>query len=99
MAMDKVQEKLEQISSGASANGFDSADAYLQSFYGPLASEETYSDYLALRCIAESYSESIYSDASGSEEEKQARWDSWFAALPENVTVREDMLSQLYMTP
>lgn len=97
--MTPVHEQLEHIRSGASANGFDSADAYLQSFYGPLANEETYKSYLALRHLAESYSECIYASESGSEEEKQAQWDSWFAALPENVTVREDMLSQLYMTP
>ena len=95
-----VEEQLEELRRN-SRKEYKTLTAFLQSVYGPLASEESYREYLTRRSLAEGYSKEIYDTVQGTEKEKQKAWDQWFLSLSDRnaETVVAEPMDYLYMTP
>ena len=88
--------QLDALRQRATEQGFSSLTAFLRSFYGPTATEETYKTYLRHTALADSYSHSIYDES-----QDQAAWDAWFAARIESqaLTLAPTARDALYYAP
>lgn len=91
-----AKEQLDTLRQKAMEQGSPSLTAFLQSFYGPTAGEDTYREYLQHTALADSYSHSIFDQA-----QDQAVWDAWFAEHIESqaLTLAPTARDALYYTP
>lgn len=91
-----ARETISGLRTRAAEQGYTSLTAFLRSFYGPTASEDSYTEYLQRRALAESYSQYIFD-----ENQDQDAWDAWFDQVIQSQTaqVADTVRDGLYYAP
>ena len=74
--MQYISDSVASLSTTATSYGYNSADAFLQSYYGKGCNTESYQEYLTLQHIASSYATQIQASYSYTDEELESYYEA-----------------------